>query len=532
MNPSTVILLFFCLGCGVDAFARSSALRLRSTSLSLKRMAPLNASPAVITTASKSLIGNSNPWAVWSALSAISTFGLASERTKIGQTLGSPLVTMLTAMILCNVGIIPAATSQYQTVMKYFVAFAIPSLLLDADLKRCINSTGTLLKAFLVGACGSVVGSIVAFALVPMRDVVGSESHKIAAAICSRHIGGAVNFVCIANILKIQPDLQIACIAADNAVVALYFCFLSAIVAPDKDETMSEFVRRKNMREVGDSSGMVAEQNQGSQVTEFAGMKDTKEVEGGDDSVSEQNQGSPGAKEGVCPLDAIFGTNFSNTGKDGAKEESTSGLSAAPIKTTTRVRTALSADSRVPITSRFENSVSFSVLNVSAAVTVSLLICALSHTIGSFYDVSGMLFTSILACILGTLFPKPMSRIAKPGGVLGVFLMQYFFAVIGAQAYLPYVFRLAPSVFGHAFVQIAVHFLFMCVVGRNLLNIPFREIALASNANVGGPTTAAAMAQNKKWKSLVLPALLTGVFGYSIATTIGLFVHSVLRNLM
>lgn len=66
-------------------------------------------------------------------------------------------------------------------------------------------------------------------------------------------------------------------------------------------------------------------------------------------------------------------------------------------------------------------------------------------------------------------------------------------------------------------VQIVVHFMFTFVVGR-LLKIPLNEIALASNANVGGPTTAAAMATSKNWKALVLPALLTGVFGYSIAT--------------
>jgi uncharacterized membrane protein len=51
---------------------------------------------------------------------------------------------------------------------------------------------------------------------------------------------------------------------------------------------------------------------------------------------------------------------------------------------------------------------------------------------------------------------------------------------------------------------------------------------LASNANVGGPTTAAAMASNKKWKELVLPALLTGIFGYAIATGLGVLISRIL----
>lgn len=37
-----------------------------------------------------------------------------------------------------------------------------------------------------------------------------------------------------------------------------------------------------------------------------------------------------------------------------------------------------------------------------------------------------------------------------------------------------------------------------------------------------------AMAQNKGWKALVLPALLTGIFGYAIATVIGVSIAKVL----
>jgi hypothetical protein len=36
------------------------------------------------------------------------------------------------------------------------------------------------------------------------------------------------------------------------------------------------------------------------------------------------------------------------------------------------------------------------------------------------------------------------------------------------------------------------------------------------------------MATSKRWKVLVLPALLTGVFGYAIATGVGLLLAKVL----
>ena len=88
--------------------------------------------------------------------------------------------------------------------------------------------------------------------------------------------------------------------------------------------------------------------------------------------------------------------------------------------------------------------------------------------------------------------------------------MQMFFAVTGAMGHIPTVMKMAPSLFLHTIVQIAVHFLFAVNVGK-YFRLPFREICLASNANVGGPTTAAGMASAKKWKELVLPALLTGL---------------------
>jgi len=39
---------------------------------------------------------------------------------------------------------------------------------------------------------------------------------------------------------------------------------------------------------------------------------------------------------------------------------------------------------------------------------------------------------------------------------------------------------------------------------------------------VGGPTTAAAMASSKRWKSLIVPSMLVGVLGYTVATFLGI----------
>lgn len=54
------------------------------------------------------------------------------------------------------------------------------------------------------------------------------------------------------------------------------------------------------------------------------------------------------------------------------------------------------------------------------------------------------------------------------------------------------------------------------------------EIILASNANIGGPTTAAAMAISKGWVKLVGPIMLIGTLGYIIGTYAGTFIGKML----
>ncbi|EFN58797.1 hypothetical protein CHLNCDRAFT_140584 [Chlorella variabilis] len=62
----------------------------------------------------------------------------------------------------------------------------------------------------------------------------------------------------------------------------------------------------------------------------------------------------------------------------------------------------------------------------------------------------------------------------------------------------------------------------ICLAGGRLLRLPMKAVLIASNANVGGPATAAAMATSKGWQDMIQPAMLTGSLGYAIANGIGL----------
>lgn len=79
----------------------------------------------------------------------------------------------------------------------------------------------------------------------------------------------------------------------------------------------------------------------------------------------------------------------------------------------------------------------------------------------------------------------------------------------------------APSIFLFAFVQLSVHLVVILGLGK-LFRVDRKLLLLASNANIGGPTTACGMATAKGWGTLVVPGILVGIFGIAIATFMGI----------
>ncbi|XP_026661889.2 uncharacterized membrane protein YjcL isoform X2 [Phoenix dactylifera] len=135
------------------------------------------------------LISPNDQWGTWTALFATGAFGIWSEKTKIGSALSGALVSTLVGLAASSTGIIASEAPAYKVVLEYLLPMAVPLLLFNADLRRVLRSTGTLLLAFLVGSVATTIGTVVAYLLVPMRSL-GQDSWKIAAALMSRHIGG------------------------------------------------------------------------------------------------------------------------------------------------------------------------------------------------------------------------------------------------------------------------------------------------------------------------------------------------------
>lgn len=367
---------------------------------------------------------HADPMYCLSGLFALSAAGIALEqRTRLGKALSAPLATMAAALVFSNIGILPFQSSTYTVVNSYAVSLAVPMLLFDSNLQTIRKSTKpSLLLAFAIASAATVIGTIVALKFV----AVGIP---ISCALAARHIGGAINFVAVAETLQIPAQTVSAAIAADNVVVALYFAGLFALAKPGGDDAS---------RDLEDKVAIVTEE-----------------------------QGEKGPRITLSSIAASFATSaiLVTIGKFLTGRFLPAGTSALPLT---------------------------SVLTVMAATVLS-------------FD----------------------PRLANTGSVLGVFLVQLFFAASGAAGSIRLVVTQAPLLVAFSCLQIVVHFALLITVGRRL---PLNHLLLASNAAVGGPTTAAAMAQAKNWS--VVPALLLGILGYATATPIALALAPILKRII
>ncbi|MGE5632317.1 MAG: DUF819 domain-containing protein [Caulobacteraceae bacterium] len=139
------------------------------------------------------------------------------------------------------------------------------------------------------------------------------------------------------------------------------------------------------------------------------------------------------------------------------------------------------------------------------------------------------LIITTLTVILATAFPKFFGEI-RGAQELGTFMIYIFFVVIGAPADLKMIIVNSPLLFVFCAVTVIINMLVTFGVGK-LLKFNVEELCVASNANVGGPTTAAAMAIAKGWTELVLPAMLVGVWGYVVGNYLGLFTGTMVGKL-
>ncbi|MCF6366343.1 MAG: DUF819 family protein [Bacteroidales bacterium] len=177
----------------------------------------------------ESIILPSNHLVLFFIVAGAAAFGIYSEHKKWFGKLSGILVTMISMSILSMIGFVPVASNPivkvdvYDMVFDYFIPIAIPLLLFSSNIVKIIKESGKLLIAYILGAIGVVLGSILAFSLIDL----GPESGDTAGVIAATLIGGSVNFIASAEILNFSTNpLFTATIAVDNLISNLFTLFL------------------------------------------------------------------------------------------------------------------------------------------------------------------------------------------------------------------------------------------------------------------------------------------------------------------
>lgn len=169
-----------------------------------------------------------------------------------------------------------------------------------------------------------------------------------------------------------------------------------------------------------------------------------------------------------------------------------------------------------------------SAARVAALLAVGLVLVLASELLGRLVPrVPAILWLTTLALGLGH---TPFFRQAPGAMQLGAVGLHFFFVLIGVLSRFSEIAAVGLEVLFFTLIVVGVHGVVVFGVGK-LLRLDLASIAVASQASVGGPSSALAVAISREWRHLALPGMVVGLLGYAVGTYLGLGVGYVVRGL-
>ena len=452
----------------------------------------------------RALIAPGDSLELYTALLACASLGAYADKTAVGRALSGPVCAMVCGALFATLGVLPAPGPHYAAIQTATVSLATPVLLFGADLRAVLRATGSLSVAFLVGAFSVALASFAAFyGLSDPMHAVGAAANgdgwKVAAALVAKNVGGGMNYVAVCDTLGVSPAAFSAGIAADNVFALLYFPLVSFLGgAPERPNESGEAAQ--------------SETREDARLRDRSSMKNTLETETRETRVGVSGDVS---NDGVASdwHDEIFRMSIQSADAPSASDASSDWRER---RERNRKEDVFVSTTTAPVS----ESVTVGGLIVATAVSCGVLTVATRVAPAGL----GVLPTATLITVtLATATPPAVSRFLKPSGdAVGACLLFAFFATAGAAGGAVSRAFSHPALFAYLGALYAVHLLGVFAIGKKLLRLSTRELLVASNANVGGPATAGALAAGKNWTELVVPGMLVGNLGNALGTFVGL----------
>lgn len=377
----------------------------------------------------------SEPIAIFFILASLVVLAIWLEkRSKILRKLGAAALVILLGMLLSNTGLIPGDSMVYDFLMGPGVNGAIVLILLSVDIKSIRKAGPDMLKAFGLGALGSVVGSMI-MALI-LVDAIGPETWKLSGQFAGTYIGGGVNFAALGAEFQTTSDLFSAGIAADVIVTAMWL--VACLAAP-------VLVKRNKILE--------------EKIVEDSDLEDTS------------------------TLEKVL----------------------------------------------YQTRSSIHIIQLAALIGITLGSLWLAGVLASNFSFFPEIFW--LTTIVLLIAQIPAIKSIPGGAMMGNYLLLLFLASNGAKSVIANIVSVGPEVFYYALGTIFVHGVVIFGLG-SLMKIDAGTLAVASQANVGGSSSAMAMASARGYTNKILPGIAVGLLGYAVGNYLGLVVASLMNGFL
>jgi uncharacterized membrane protein len=164
--------------------------------------------------------------------------------------------------------------------------------------------------------------------------------------------------------------------------------------------------------------------------------------------------------------------------------------------------------------------------DAAALIAITLGALWLSGRLADLVPLPQVLWLTTIALIAAQF---PGVKALTGSGLWGNYLMLLFLASNGARSVIRDIFVVGPPVFYFAATTVAVHGLLLFGLGM-LFRFDLGTLAVASQANVGGPASAMAMASARGYADRVLPGVAVGLLGYAGGTYVGYVVGIMLHG--
>jgi len=172
---------------------------------------------------------------------------------------------------------------------------------------------------------------------------------------------------------------------------------------------------------------------------------------------------------------------------------------------------------------------SITVLSISVLLALGVASLFISQMLSIYIpQIPSILVLTTLALILAQV---PAVQNVKGGKILGYFMVLLFLAVVGAYCDITALINngdVAITLLLWVSTIVFIHGILLFVIG-GLLKQDWAIISIASNANIGGATTAGALATASGRADLRLPGILAGSVGTAIGTYLGVLVAEFLK---